>query len=97
MKNTNLYMVIDITSVKTTRIMHVNTNEKVTQFGRDFNSDYPDIKIIAPPIAGRSFSKFEILQLQYLFWNTFHAVPEEDYGKLVNNCLEKALNLKIND
>ena len=89
-------MIVDVSTVEITRILYVNDRQSVIDFGQAFGKDYPHIQIIAPPVEGRAFSKFTLLQLQYLFWNTFHEKPVYDYAVLLKNCIDKTLALKIN-
>lgn len=93
--NENLYMVIDVTALNTTQIVFIGSNNASIEFVNTNKKLYKACKLIAPPIAGRSFSKFEKLNLQYLFWNTFNETPLEDYAELVKKCIEKTLVLKI--
>ena len=89
-------MIVDVTTVEKTRVLYVNDRQSVIDYGQAFGKDYPFIQIIAPPVEGRSFSKFGLLQLQYLFWNTYHEKPSYDYATLLKNCIDKTLALKIN-
>jgi hypothetical protein len=91
----SLYMVIDVTNVETTKIRFVSNNKRAVLLGQTYVNEHPGRKVIAPPLHGRSFSKLDKLQLQYLFWNTFGEKPNEDYGILLKESLEKASKLPV--
>jgi hypothetical protein len=84
-KSVFLYMLIDVTSVENTRILRVGDLERIQLHGRLYMAQGK--KVIAPPVAGRGFSKLEKLPLQYLYWNTVGKEPPEDYGQLIKDCL----------
>lgn len=86
--NASLYMLIDTTVLDSTRIIAVADLQRSIYMGRLLHAE--GRKIIAPALEGRGFAKLEHLQLQYLFWNTFGERPNDDYGILVKDCLEKA-------
>ena len=78
-------MLIDVTTVEGTKVLRVGDLERIQLHGRSYVGQ--GRKVIAPPLMGRGFSKLSKDQLQYLYWNTCAAVPPEDYGQLVQDCL----------
>lgn len=75
------YMIIDITTVEGTRILGVESMAKAVAWGKIYRHGQHDV--IVPPVEGRGFAKLELLQLQYLFWNTFNEAPSDDYSAMV--------------
>lgn len=84
-QNEFLYMLIDVTTVENTRVLRIGNLERMQLHGRLYTDQGK--KVIAPPVAGRGFSKLDKLALQYLYWNTCGKEPPEDYGQLVQDCL----------
>lgn len=88
-----LYVVIDTTTVESSKILYVAEMQASVYWGRILTDK--GLKVIAPLLDAKAFSKLEQLPLQYLFWNTFRETPAEDYAQLVQNCLTKALALPV--
>lgn len=83
-----LYMLIDVTTVEQTHVVLIGNMRRVQLLGALKAAEGQGRKLIAPPLQGRGFSKLDKLQLQYLYWNTVKQTPPEDYGKLVQDCLD---------
>ena len=79
------YMLIDITTVEGTYLRLIGSGLQVELMGQLLKAQ--GVKVIAPPLEGRGFSKFDLLQLQYLYWNSCGKPPVSDYGNLVIACL----------
>lgn len=79
------YMLIDVTTVERTALLMIGSNQQVVLMGRLMKAQGSNV--IAPPLEGRGFSKFNLAQLQYLYWNSCHKSPVSDYGELVIACL----------
>ncbi len=79
------YMLIDITTVEGTYLRLIGSGLQVELMGQLLKAQ--GLKVIAPPLEGRGFSKFDLLQLQYLYWNSCGKPPVSDYGNLVIACL----------
>lgn len=88
-------MIVDVATVEATRILYVGDRQSSIDYGCSLGNSFA-LNIIAPPVEGRAFSRFALLQLQYLFWNTFHEKPSYDYSELLQNCMKRTLALKIN-
>ena len=82
-----LYMVIDVTTPETTKLLRITDLRRAALYGHLFK--HQGLKVIAPVIEGRGFSKLPQLNLQYLYWNICQETPPDDYGQLVQKCLEK--------
>lgn len=91
--NPTLYMLIDTTVLDSTRIVSVAELRQSICMGKLLEAQ--GRKVIAPVLEGRGFAKLERLQLQYLYWNTFGERPNDDYGVLLKECLEKAKALEV--
>lgn len=87
------YMLIDVTTPETTRILLVAHLTEVQLHGKLMQAK--GLTVIAPPVEPRGFSKLEKLPLQYLYWNTCQEVPPEDYGELIQRCLAKIETLPV--
>lgn len=79
------YMLIDVTTVEGTYLRMIGSGLQVELMGKLLKAQ--DVKVIAPPLEGRAFAKFDLLQLQYLYWNSCNKPPVSDYGNLVIACL----------
>lgn len=88
-----LYMVVRVTTNEDSKILYVADLEQATLLGQLYMLEHPGQKCIAPPLEGRGFSKIEMLQLQYVFWNTFEKTPASEYAQLVQDCIAEAKKL----
>lgn len=79
------YMLIDVTTVEGTCLRMIGSGLQVELMGKLLKAQ--GVKVIAPPLEGRGFTKFDLLQLQYLYWNSCNKPPVSDYGNLVIACL----------
>lgn len=79
------YMLIDVTTVEGTYLRLIGSGLQVELLGQLLKAQ--GAKVIAPPLEGRGFSKFDLLQLQYLYWNSCSKPPVSDYGELVIACI----------
>jgi hypothetical protein len=87
------YMLIDTTVLEETRVIAVALLRQVELMGR--LQQAAGRKVIAPPLDGRGFSALDRLPLQYLYWNTTHLPPSEDYGELVKLCQEAVEKIPV--
>ena len=94
-QKTVLYMVIDVTTVEGTKVLKIAGIREATLIGKIFQAQ--GLKVIAPPMEGRSFAKLEKLPLQYLYWSVCQETPPEDYAELVQKCLTKLQTLPVDD
>jgi len=92
-----LYMLIDYTSVESTAVLKVAPLRQIQLWGAIYNAR--GRMVMAPPVAARSFAKFDGGTLQYLYWNLCGEVPPDmnDYQHLVQRCLEKLNALPVDD
>lgn len=74
-----LYMTIDITHVKETKLRFVADLGRTGLLGRIYMAEHPGRKVITPPLERRGLAKLDLLALQYLVWNTFNETPRESY------------------
>jgi len=81
------YMLIDITTPETAKVLKIGTLRIVQLFGKIYQAE--GRTVIAPPFEGRGFSKVEKLTLQYLYWNTCGETPPDEYAELVLRCKAK--------
>ena len=81
-----MYMLIDVTSPETTKILKIANLKCVVLWGHIYKQQ--GRKVIAPPVEGRGFSKLEKLNLQYLYWDLTQSNPPEDYAELIQNALK---------
>lgn len=79
------YMLIDITTVEGTYLRLIGSGPQVQLLGQLLKPQ--GVNVIAPPLEGRGFAKFDLLQLQYLYWNSCGKPPASDYGELVAACV----------
>lgn len=91
------YVGILETSPESAKIMFVAEREKSVKLGRLYMLMHPGSKVTARIIEGRSFSKYEQLFLQYLFWNTFQSRPVEDYSELIKNIVSESKKLAVTE
>lgn len=89
------YMLIDRSTVESTQILRVGSLNQTALRGRLLKAAGADVT--APPLEGRGFSNFPLLQLQYLFYNTFKLTPPADYAELLQGCLNHADALPLDD
>lgn len=83
------YMILDVTNVAETKLLHVTDNRRAVHRGYLLKAE--GRQVIAPPLEGRSFSKLEKLQLQYLYYQLSGGqTPPEDYQVLAQGCFELA-------
>jgi hypothetical protein len=82
------YLILDSSTLESSKVLCVaqdaeraNLLAKIATAGNDSVSVFP--------LEGRSFSKLEKLQLQYVFWNNFQIAPPEDYAELLRECLAR--------
>lgn len=87
------YMLIDVTSLETTKVVKVAHLREVELLGRLLQAN--GRKTIAPPLEGRGLSALDKMQLQYLYWNTCEETPPEDYAELLQKCLIKLETLPM--
>lgn len=80
------YMIIDVTTPVAIKVLRVAERDNCVLWGKLYEAEGK--KVIAPPVEGRGFSKLDVTQLQYLFWNMTQTAPPEDYTTLVRGCLE---------
>lgn len=81
------YMLLDLTTLEGTSCIRVVNHRQAQAYGVIMQAQ--GRKAFAPPLLGRSFAKFDKLQLQYLYWNLFGTTPPEEYNALVSACLAK--------
>lgn len=79
------YMLIDITTPETTKVLAVAELQPSQLLGKIYQAK--GLQVIAPPVEGRGFSKLEKLSLQYLYWNVCQETPPDNYAELINRCL----------
>lgn len=83
------YMILDVTDVAETKLLHITDNRRAVHRGYILKA--AGRKVMAPPLEGRSFSKLEKLQLQYLYYQLSNGqTPPDDYHALVTECFELA-------
>ena len=82
-----LYMVLDVTKNEDLKVRFVGDIHTATLLGQIYMLEHPDRKVIAPPILGRSLSKFDMIQLQYLYWNMTQKTPAAEYNKVLQDCM----------
>lgn len=88
------YMLIDVTTMETAKLLLVGTLRQVQLHGQILKAD--GRKVIAPPLEGRGFGKLGMGDLQYLYWNTWGKAPSNEkgemlaYGDLLTTCLHAA-------
>lgn len=88
------YMLIDITTMETTKLLLTGTLRQVQLHGRLLKAD--GRKFVAPPLEGRGLSRFKMEELQYMLWNTWNASPvnakgePKPFGDLLAECLHAA-------
>ena len=89
----HLYMVIDTTTTKTTKILYIAELQASQYWGRILT--HRGLKVIAPALEAKGFTKLDHLDLQYLYWNTFGETPPDIYAELVQHCFARAKLLEI--
>jgi hypothetical protein len=77
------YMILDVTT-EVTKLLYVTDHRRAIYRGYLLKAEGK--KAIAPPLEGRSFSKLDKLQLQYLYYQLKATTPPEDYDLLVAEC-----------
>lgn len=78
----SLYVLIDQTSTQGMRLLAVADLKRVQAIGAIQKANGREV--IAPPFdGGRTFSKFDLQRLQYLYWNTFNLTPPDVYQDLI--------------
>jgi len=82
------YMLIDTTTVEGTRLLAIAPLRAAQLLGK-VEQLANGRTVIAPPVEGRGFAKLDMLQLQYLFWNTFQEVPPNEFSQACQVCLER--------
>ena len=87
------YMLIDTTTVETTRVLLVAGLREVELHGKLHRASGKTC--IAPPIEGRGLAKLEKLPLQYLLWNMFQMTPPDDYEELVKQAVARLDELPL--
>jgi hypothetical protein len=92
---TMYYMLIDITTVEGTHLRLIGSGLQVELMGQLLKAQ--GAKVIAPPLEGRGFAKFDLLQLQYLYWNSCNKPPTSDYGELVIACMTAFEAMPVSD
>jgi len=88
-----LYMLVDVTSIESTKILRVAPLRHVQLYGAIERAHGKTV--VAPPLEGRGFGKFDTAQMQYIFWNLTQQTPPSDYAELVKGCLEAAGKLPL--
>lgn len=87
-------MLIDITTMETSRLLLVGTLRQVQLHARLLKADGRNV--VAPPLEGRGMSRFKMEELQYLLWNTWGKAPIDakgaalGFGDLLTECLHAA-------
>ena len=81
-------MVLNVTTNENTKLHFVAEREKAIALGKIYQLEHPGQKVIAPPLEGRSFSKLDKLQLQWLYWNMTETTPPDDYAALLKATFE---------
>ncbi len=81
------YMLLDLTTLEGTAFIRIVNHRQAQAYGVILQAQ--GRKVSAPPLLGRSFAKFEKIQLQYLYWNLFGQTPPDEYNALVVACLAK--------
>lgn len=89
------YMLIDVTTVEGTYLRLIGSGLQVELMGQLLKAQ--GAKVIAPPLEGRGFAKFDLLQLQYLYWNSCNKPPTSDYGELVIACMTAFEAMPVSD
>ncbi len=88
------YMLIDITTMETTKLLLVGTLRQVQLHGQILKADGRNV--IAPPLEGRGLSRLKMEELQYMLWNTWGLSPvnakgePKGFGDLLTECLHAA-------
>lgn len=91
------YVGINITSNEHAKVLFVTDNERAALLGRLYMLQHPGQKVVAPPLEGRSFSKFEKELNQYLFWNSFQQTPPEDYSLLLKSLVLECEKIQVSE
>ena len=91
-KMSQIYMLIDITTVEETRVVLLGTMRQVQLHGLLLKSQ--GRQVVGPPLMGRGFGVLEKLNLQYLFWNHCKRTPPEDYRELAKECFTQISFMK---
>ena len=94
MNKSQLYMVLNVTTNENTKLHFVAERSKAIALGKIYQLEHPGQKVIAPPLEGRSFSKLDKLQLQWLYWNMTEITPPDEYSVLLKACLEYVKKLE---
>ncbi len=87
------YMVIDYSQVDKTALLKVAQLREAQLWGQLFEAE--GRRVMAPLLAAKSFAKFDGGTLQYLYWNTLHQTPPDDYHLLVEKCLAAINSMPI--
>jgi len=88
------YMLIDVTTMETAKLLLVGTLRQVQLHGQILKAQ--GRKIIAPPLEGRGLSRLKMEELQYMLWNTWGLSPvnakgePKGFGDLLTECLHAA-------
>jgi hypothetical protein len=88
------YMLIDVTTPETTKLLLVGTLRQVQLHGQILKADGRNV--IAPPLEGRGVSRLKMEELQYMLWNTWGKAPIDakgaalPFGELLAQCLHAA-------
>lgn len=89
------YMLIDTTVLAETKFLAAGGMNEMAALGRIKKAQGRNV--IAPPVEGRGFSTMSKEQLQYLFWNTMHQPPADEYGVLVQALLGIAITMPLDE
>lgn len=88
------YMLIDVTTMETAKLLLVGTLRQVQLHGQILKADGRNV--IAPPLEGRGLSRLKMEELQYMLWNTWGLSPvnakgePKGFGDLLTECLHAA-------
>ncbi len=85
-----MFLLIDVTTIESSKILLKADVREVQLWGQIHKAK--GLKVDAPPALGTSFSKYDLLQLQYIYWNTFEARPSDDYATLVVEIRERMIH-----
>lgn len=81
------YLLLDVTNTETKLLLVAGDMHSAVAHGHIAKAK--GLNVIAPPLEGRSFAKLELLPLQYLYWNTFHEAPSDNYATLLADCKQR--------
>lgn len=97
MSNPSLYVGILETNPTVAKVMYVAERDKSVKLGRLYMLMNPGSVVKARMIEGRSFSKYDLTFLQYLYWNMTNTTPSNDYPQLIKDIVEACKKLEVTE